>query len=384
VAISSTAASIERSPITDRLADILANRAVSGEALQLFETSAFLHAASYHGVLPLVAESLRDRQDVHADLRQRLQNKATRLVASDLVREAELCTLLEAWRAAGVRNLLIKGAHLAYSIYARSDLRPRLDTDVLVAAASRTDAEAVLLSLGYEAPRHVSGDLVSHQALYVKRQGSAAVHALDLHWKVANPQLFADALSFDELWAARAPLPRLHIAADGLSQTHALALACVHRVAHHYDSPCLIWLYDIHLLAAGMTDEGWGQLVSLAQSRGISRISRQGLVLTAHTFGTSIPDHVLDSLQHATDPEGEDATAAYLHRTRRPVENLVADMRALPSWSKRIRLVREHLFPSPRYMREVYAPSSRAPLPVLYTRRVLRGARKWFAPGAHF
>jgi hypothetical protein len=305
------------------------------------------------------------------------------MAASDVVRESELRGLLGAWQSAGVQTLLMKGAHLAYSIYTRSDLRPRLDTDVLIAPAARADAEAVLLSLGYEASRHVSGELVSHQASFVKRQGIATLHAVDLHWKVANPQLFADALVFDELWADRTPLPRLSPAAHGLSRPHALALACVHRVAHHYDSPCLIWLYDIHLLATAMASEAWQRFVGLAQSRGISRIVRQGLTLTSHTFGTVVPDEVWMSLQHAHDPESEDATAAYLQRTRRPVENLVADMRALPSWSKRIRLVREHLFPSPQYMREVYAPASRAPLPVLYTRRVLRGARKWFAPGAH-
>ncbi len=363
---------------------MLADRAVSGESLKLVESSALIHAASYHGVLPLIAERLRDRADIDLDLRQRLFQRATRMAASDVVRESELRGLLAAWQSAGVQPLLMKGAHLAYSIYTRSDLRPRLDTDVLIAPSERGDAEAVLRSLGYEASRHVGGELVSHQVSYVKRQGLATVHAVDLHWKVANPQLFADALPFDELWTDRTPLPRLSPAAHGLSHPHALALACVHRVAHHYDSPCLIWLYDIHLLATAMTSDGWHRFVSLAQSRGISRIVRQGLTLTSRTFGTVVPDEAWSSLQHARDPEGEDATAAYLQRTRRPVENLVADMRALPSWSKRIRLVREHLFPSPQYMREVYAPSSRAPLPVLYTRRVLRGARKWFAPGAHF
>ena len=383
MAISSTAPSTERSPLADRIADLLARRPVSGRALHGFEASAFIQATSYHGVLPLVAEALADRADVDADLRARLQQKARRLAASDLIREAELQTLLDAWRAAGVRNLLIKGAQLAYGVYQRSDLRPRLDTDMLVTPASRADAEAVLLQQGYEAPRHVSGDLVSHQAQYVKRQGNAIVHVVDLHWKIFNPQLFADALSFHELWPVRVALPRLSPAADGLSRMHALALACVHRVAHHYDSPCLIWLYDIHLLAGGMESDEWRHFVELAQSRGMSRISRQGLMLAAHTFGTCIPGDVLENLHHAVDPESEDATAAYLRRTRRPVENLMADMREL-SWSKRIRLMREHLFPSPRYMREVYAPASRAPLPVLYTRRVLRGARKWFAPGAHF
>ena len=42
--------------------------------------------------------------------------------------------------------------------------------------------------------------------------------------------------------------------------------------------------------------------------------------------------------------------------------------------------MREHLFPSSAYMRQVYAPSSRLPLPVLYALRIVRGMWGWFRP----
>jgi hypothetical protein len=59
---------------------------------------------------------------------------------------------------------------------------------------------------------------------------------------------------------------------------------------------------------------------------------------------------------------------------------VVDDLRALPTWADRWRLMREHAFPPVEYMRGVYAPSSRTPLVWLYTRRMLVGARKWLAP----
>jgi hypothetical protein len=58
---------------------------------------------------------------------------------------------------------------------------------------------------------------------------------------------------------------------------------------------------------------------------------------------------------------------------------LMADLRALGSWTHRWQLVKEHVFPPAQYMRDVYAPSSRAPLSFLYARRALVGARKWLS-----
>ena len=60
------------------------------------------------------------------------------------------------------------------------------------------------------------------------------------------------------------------------------------------------------------------------------------------------------------------------------VQALLDDLKAVPTWSGRLRLLGEHLFPGEAYMREVYAPWSRQPLPVLYVVRVLKGMVSWF------
>ena len=61
------------------------------------------------------------------------------------------------------------------------------------------------------------------------------------------------------------------------------------------------------------------------------------------------------------------------------MRNALDDLRALPRWTDRLQLMREHLFPAAVYMREVYAPGSQRPLPVLYVQRALRGLVKWLS-----
>jgi hypothetical protein len=64
-------------------------------------------------------------------------------------------------------------------------------------------------------------------------------------------------------------------------------------------------------------------------------------------------------------------------RPRRHAAIVAQDLATMPTWGSRVRLLRKHAFPPAAYMRDVYAPSSRLPLPILYLRRAWHGARKW-------
>src|SRR5207248_2136819 len=97
-----------------------------------------------------------------------LQNAAEAAVATDLLRESELKPLVAALDAAGVAVLFIKGSHLAYSHYPRPDLRPRIDTDVLISADARARVDALLAGRGYTRSSKVTGELVTGQTFYVK------------------------------------------------------------------------------------------------------------------------------------------------------------------------------------------------------------------------
>jgi hypothetical protein len=197
----------------------------------------------------------------------------------------------------------------------------------------------------------------------------------DVHWRVANPQAFGDVLPFDELWRASVPMPRLGPAARGLSPVHALVLACTHRIAHHFDSNRLIWLYDIHLIASALTADEWDGFLSLAERWHVAGVCGHSLERAVSCFATVIPDNVVAAARlHA---RSEALTAAYAGPPRRHIANVMSDLQALAGWRDRLRLLRQHAFPPPQYMREVYAKSSRAPLAFLYARRVVRGARRW-------
>ena len=357
---------------------ILRGDAECREALARADSDDVLDYARRQGVLPLVAERVAVWRET-VPSQPALQAEASGFAAADLARERELRRAIEALSARGVRPILFKGGALAYTHYARPDLRPRDDSDLLVRSEVRETAHHTLIGLGYRPPRHVTGELVSYQAIYEKATDGVVIHTVDLHWRVANPQLFAEVLSYDELEAAAVPISFLGPAARGPSGPHALFLACVHRVAHHRDEKLLIWIFDIHLIASRMTPAEWLAFLELAERRKMLAICRQGLQLAVTRFATVIPARVLSDRRLSGVDAQHEPSAAFLRPERAQLATFLSDLRALKSWADRRRLVREHLYPSSDYMRQVYAPRSRAPLPALYVWRALRGAWRWIA-----
>jgi hypothetical protein len=360
--------------IVELLAAVVRGDMVDAARIGRYPAAEVCREAVRQGVAPLVDDRLTGLNGVPDELRRLVRGEARREAAADVLREVDLTMLLAAMADAGLQPLLLKGAHLAYGHYERPELRPRLDSDLLIPDEARGTTHDLLLELGYESDRQVRGDLVKHQRTYLRRHAGVVVHAVDVHWKISNPQVFAAAFSYEELAARAVPLPALHPAARGLSDVDALLVACVHRVAHHADFDRLIWVHDIDLVARRIDAAGWARVVDLAVRRRIAAVCRAGLAGAAARFHTPIPADLLgDGRWSAPDPE---ITATYVE-SRGHLTMLGDNLKALPTWSARRRLVLEHLFPPADYIRHVYAPSSAAPLPLLYAWRVLRGAPAW-------
>jgi hypothetical protein len=314
-------------------------------------------------------------QDWPAAVREPLAREARMQTALDMVREQELITVLEAFAAAGIGALLLKGTPLAYSHYAASALRPRCDVDLLIAPANREAAVRVLRALGYWRPNAVSGGLISYESCYCRKEGRVE-HVLDLHWRINNSQVFAQALNYDELYARSIPVPQLGESARGLYPPHALLLACMHRVGHldgrNGTGERLIWLYDIHLLANAMTAGEWREFAHLAGAKGMRRICLDGLARTHRALGTVCPDAVLEQL---AAPATDELSSAYLRTGR--WRRLVIDLRALATWRERATLLWELCFPPADYLLAKYQVRNRWLLPWLYARRALAGVWKF-------
>jgi hypothetical protein len=298
--------------------------------------------------------------------------------AAEVIRRRDLRRLLDALADGGVRALLFKGAHLAYRHYEHPWLRPRLDTDVMIASGDRRRADEVLQALGYQPTTHFGGELVSHQFQYQRVDRYGVVDHVDLHWKIANPHVFAEALSFEELNGEAVPLPPLGVNARGVSNPHALILACVHLVAHHRNSARLIWLHDIHLLARALRPDEWQPFVDVVLGKQLGSVCSRAIGQAMTSFETAVPATSVARLRNASSED--EPAAAFLRGRGTKLAVLRSDLRALPSWGSKVGIVREHLFPPAAYMRTAYGISSPAVLPLAYAFRIARGFGRWTRP----
>ena len=363
--------------LDELLASILRGDLPDPLTMASFGPEAIHAAACEHDVVPLIADRLASDARLPAPLRARFLDEAHNAVVRDLAVESELRRIHAAFAVRAVPLLLVKGSHLAYSHYARPDLRARIDSDLLIARAQRDHADEVLTrELGYVANSKLSGELTATQKLYVRSENDAVVHLVDLHWRLASPQVFAHVLSFEEIYTDSVPLPALGPTARGPSDVHALLIACMHRVAHHHDEADRFkWLFDIHLLASRLNGAAWDAFTTLVIARQVAAVCVDSLERSARWFHTVVPSRFRDDPGLSAVAEKE-RTAGYL-RARPLARAVLDDLRALPGWRERANLMREHVLPAPDYMRKVYAPSSRLPLPLLYLVRLGRGVSKW-------
>jgi hypothetical protein len=337
-----------------------------------------LDAAAAHGVTQLLATApafCEWPESVRSAVLQGRREAA----ALEIVRQRALTRILAALGDAGVRTLLFKGSALAYTHYAQPWLRPRLDTDLLVALEDRARALAIIEHLGYEPATHFGGRLVTYQSPLKRVGPHGLIDGLDVHWRVANPQVFAHMFEFDELDRDAVPVPLPGAAARTPSAQHALLIACVHRVAHHANSDRLIWLYDIRLLLDRMAASELEQVVATAAAKGLQSILAAGVFHARELVGLGASGSGIDRLLEAS-ADREAAIAEFLNDDRAKIDDLVSDLHALSGWRPRLRLIREHLLPPAAYMRRTYGFSSPVFLPLAYALRAVTGASKWFRP----
>jgi len=344
----------------------------------------FLDAARYHGVLPLLDAEFRRRSDIDAWPREILAtcHKAMlAYVAQEMTQRTESAKVVGALADAGVQSLVLKGTALAYSHYPEPALRPRSDTDLLIAPNTREQAERTLAALGYTKSEGVEGEFASYQATWSRETGSGVSHHFDVHWRINNSQMLAKTMTYDELSTRAVPLLALGAHARALAPVDALLFACIH-LAGHVNAPYfvpnvgqqegdrLIWLYDIHLLYSQMSDAEREEFAALATAKKIRAICRRALIRTKECFGTPVAQRAVEILEAPGPIEPSDR---YFSGGRG--RQMLGDFLAFDSWRDRGRWLAEHAFPPESYMRGKYPAATRTPLPILYVRRLFGGVR---------
>jgi hypothetical protein len=332
-------------------------------------------AALEHGVGPVVYRSLVDRghwKAVPSAVQELLARSAREAVVSEPVRRMHLEKVSEELGQEGIRPLVFKGAAVGHSHYPEPWLRTRGDTDLLVRVEDMPRVDAVMTRIGLERFPRPSGSRVTQQARYTIATASIEV-AYDVHWRVADPHVFAGVFSYEDLQreSVEGPMAGLRRIGD----VHALLVACVHRAAHHGDSDNVRHLYDISLIAKRLTVGEWDRFVAQSTSGEVRAVCRRGLALASELFGSCAPDDVHGRLS-TRYPE---PSSVFVSRRMNKIALLRSDLRALRTWRDRVALLYEHAMPSSGYMRTA-GGRPEGHLPLLYLERLVRGVNAWRSP----
>ncbi len=331
----------------------------------------FFQETAGQGMAPLLFRSI-SKQNCSGwppDLLARLKETALRQAAAELLVEADLRALLQAFAEAGIQPLLLKGTALAYSLYPEPWLRPRCDTDLLIAEVER-EKTAVLMRRLDAVPFLETADtgcLGSQMSWHRSQMGVRSSY--DIHWQISNTnRQFSRSFADEHLFAAAVPVPALGEYARTLSKIDSLLYACFHRAGHFsHSGDRLIWLHDIHLLCQSLTNEEAELFCAKARRLEIRTLCADSIAVSKSWFNTELPAQLAALTQEKTDNE---TFASLLKPGGRQVgikHHALLELKALPTWRERIRFLFQNAFPPPEFMRWRYSQTSL--LPLLYLKR---------------
>lgn len=322
-----------------------------------------VNALSAHGVAPLIYANARLPQ---------LRGEAMRAAAYEPLRALDLAEVLAAFAAHGVEALILKGTALAYDLYAAPELRPRSDTDLLIAHDDLPKVREAMLALGFDENLSSGDEHGLRQAVFLRAPGMV----YDVHWSATNVPAFDAVLRYAELHTRSLPLPLLGPHSRGLSYPDALLLACIHRVAHHHDSDRLIWLVDIGLLRRRMSREDHEQFWQLAAAGRVVGVCERSIAV-ADAWLSGPPHDLAEEFLSVEERTREEPSRVFLDRELTHGGVMAASLRALP-WRARAQRLWQVAFPPAEFIRRRFGVRRSLTLPWWYVYRGVRGVARLF------
>lgn len=330
--------------------------------------------ASQQGVSPVLWQRLQSygqQGRVPAALVQRMQERVYATTVRNLRLYHELGVILASLRERNIQVIVLKGAHLAATVYPNPALRYMNDIDLLFHPADVPAAVAVLQALGYQpaAPIVWAKHLASEN--HLPRFGKPDVVAgVEVHWAITPPnQVYTIAL--DEWWARATPVTLAGVTVLGLCPEDLLLHICEHATYHHQCLQRMRFLCDIDALVRHYGQAlDWAQVQQRAQDYRWAKGVHLALLLAQQLLDTPVPSPVLQQLQ---------ATGFTAHLTAIAIEQSFADQTAAAtlsndfaqfslasSWGEKAKIVGRRLWLPPETIAHFYAVPRRSPKLYVY------------------
>lgn len=298
--------------IIDLLGDCVASGGGTGlvsriERLSPGGWNSLLFQAERHGLAPLLDHCVRSACPgfrIFPDAARRLK-RAVHIGAGRNMRIFnELSLMLETLRSEGIPVIVLKGVHLACTVYERTEHRQMQDVDLLVSAPDLQRTADVFEGLGYAATEVFQVEQVLTRSQHLPaftRHGSIPV---EVHWNLERPTS-PFTVDVDGLWQ-RATWEKLAgVDVQVLAVEDLLLHTCLHAAYHHRFIVSLKVFTDVdRILQRHGTDLDWEVLAARAVQWGAARPVHLCLFLARNLLGAAVPEDSLRKLQPADfDPD---------------------------------------------------------------------------------
>lgn len=322
----------------------------------------------WHGIEPCISHFLPEHHPARAGALPEFDRP--HVIAVEMARTHEFVRVLtEIQDRLPDPPIVYKGQALAHNLYPHPWLRPRGDVDVLVEQSSVAGLLDTMGRLGYEKTLSTEADLVMPQAS-MRRRHAGVEHVWDVHWGISNRPAWSDILAYDALQGAAVNVPVDRISFRAPCPAHSLLIACLHLIGHHPGEHRMIWLYDIHLLAASLSAAERRRFMDQAMERPQARAACHAALEATQRY---IPGEPTDELRLALDP----GPGARWRGERSYLAGLVEDAGAVAK-GNRLKFVTQHVLPSSDYMMKRFGIRHRWQLPFWYVVRIGRAVPKLF------
>jgi len=260
-----------------------------GAALgQVTDWDFLLRAAAWHHVAGLLHHTFQPHAAaIPARVQAELHRMHGTISRHNLLLTGEVLRLLQAFAAADVPVVPLKGPALAALCYQRFSLRPAGDIDLLVPRPQFAAADAVLRAAGYRvASCAASADeamdaQIGREYVHPERKAVAELHGYFLH------AMHQFALTPEAVWHRLATTTLDGRTIPCLSPEDALLYLCAHGAKHHYER--LKWVGDIAELLWSDAALDWSVVWARADALRSRRLLLLGLHLADRLLGAPVP-----------------------------------------------------------------------------------------------
>ena len=189
--------------------------------------------AEWHGLGPLLYTHLKaSGVEIPLFCKRSIQGLYARHRRANAVREKAVQQILKAYGDAGIQTLVLKGAALAYTIYAEPGLRPMRDTDLLVPEHQAKKAQTLLAEMGFDISPDPQNPLKPmHPHLEnARRLDQGMLVSVEVHYRLFQKSPYYPAVRHEDLCEGAVPFQ--------IGDTTAYTLAPEKMLWHVYRHAC--------------------------------------------------------------------------------------------------------------------------------------------------